>query len=132
MTGEHLSPARRVFRPLRVERTLDAKVSDRRIILELRDGIVLERLAIVVADDVEAGAIVGGDERRTHEARASADGDGDLERSVRFRRHPHREADAPVGPDVRALAVDDERELLAGNEAADAEVLNRELVLAVS
>ena len=32
---------------------------------------------------------------------------------------------------MRALAVDDQLELLAGNEAADAEVLDRELVLAV-
>ena len=44
---------------------------------------------------------------------------------------PTRDADAAIRPDVRALAVDDERELLARNEAADAEVLNRELVLAV-
>ena len=44
---------------------------------------------------------------------------------------PDGSADAAVRPDVRALAVDDERELLAGNEAADAEVLNRELVFAV-
>ena len=33
--------------------------------------------------------------------------------------------------DVRALAVDDERELLAGDETADAEVLNRKGVLAI-
>jgi hypothetical protein len=32
---------------------------------------------------------------------------------------------------VGALAIDDERELLVGNEAADPEVLNRERVFAV-
>jgi hypothetical protein len=32
---------------------------------------------------------------------------------------------------VSTLAVDDQRQLLAGNEAADPEVLNRELVFAV-
>ena len=45
--------------------------------------------------------------------------------------HALAQADALVLEEVRALAVDDELELLAGNEAADAEVLDRELVFAV-
>jgi hypothetical protein len=130
-TGEHLPAARGIGGALGVERPLDAQVADRRVVLHLRDGVVLERLAVVVADDVEARTIVRRDERRANQARTGAHRHGDVERAVGFRRHPDREADASVRPHVGPFAVDDQRQLLAGNEAADAEILQRELVLAV-
>ncbi len=82
-------------------------------------------------DQIEARSIVRGDERRTHETRAGADWHRDFERAVAVGGHAHGKPDPAVRPHMRALAIDDERELFAGDEAADAEVLNRELVFAV-
>jgi hypothetical protein len=61
--GEHACAARRVGGTLRIERPLDADEADGRVVLQLRDRVVLERLAVVLPDDVEARTVVGGDRK---------------------------------------------------------------------
>src|SRR5580765_7952273 len=55
---QHLSEASRLFRTLRSERTLNPQKADGRVVLQLRNGVVLERLPIVLLDQVEARAVV--------------------------------------------------------------------------
>src|SRR6266852_4588962 len=132
MAREDLAHAARFFGTLRVERTLNAEEADRRVVLQLRNRVVLERLAIVLPDHVQARTVVGREERRADEARSRFHRDRYFEDAVaRVGRHALAQSDALVLEEVRALAVDDDLELLAGNEAADAEILNREFVFAV-
>ena len=131
-TGEHLAAALRVLGALRVERARDAQEADRRVVLELRDAVVLERLPIVLLDHVEAGPEVRRQERGADCPRARLDRHRDFEDAVALiPRHPLAQTDTLVLEQVRALAVDDQLELLARNEAANAKVLNGELVLAI-
>ena len=89
---EDLAAARGVGRTLGVERALDAHEADRRVVLHLRDRVVLERLAIVLPDHVEARAIVRREERRADEREPALTGHRHVERAVAFRRHARRQA----------------------------------------
>ena len=129
--NEDFSAACRIVRTLRVERTLDANEPDRRVVLHLRDRIVLQRLPVVVPDQIEARAIVRGNERRADKTRPGPNRNSHFKCAVSVRGHADVQADAPIRPDMRTLAIDDERELLIRNEAAYAVVLNRELVFAI-
>src|SRR5207237_2295418 len=103
-----------------------------RVVLQLGNRVVLERLPIVLPDHVQARTVVRREKRRADKPRACLHRYRDLEDAIaRVARHALAQADALVLEEMRALAVDDNLELLAGNEAADAEVLNRELVFAV-
>ena len=55
----------------------------------------------------------------------------DFQCPVSFSRHPLTESHSLVFEEMRPFSVDGELELLAGNVAADAEVLDRELVVAI-
>src|SRR5579864_1461559 len=53
--GINLADARRIFRTRRIERSLDSQETDGRVVFELWDGIVFERLSLELADQIETG-----------------------------------------------------------------------------
>ena len=94
--------------------------SDRRMILQLRDAVVFQRLPVVLLDQRRgwADSWWPGMSRRPCAIRFH--GNADFQNSVAVRRLPDS-SDAFVLEQVHPLAVDAEFELLAGNEGADAE-----------
>ena len=131
-TRKNLAHAARVLRTLGIERPLNPEEPYRGVILQLRDAVVFERLPIVLLDHVKTGPEVRGQEGGAHLARASLHRDCHFQDSVALIcSHSLTCSHALVLEQMRSLAVDDELELLAWNEAADPEVLDRKLVLAV-
>ena len=112
---------------------MNPQKTDRRVILQLRDAVVLQRLSVVLPDRVEAGSVVGRQERGAHHPRARFHRDGHVQGPIALTGHALARSDALVFEEMRALAVDGELELLAGNEELQSgneelESVNEELI----
>ena len=129
---KHLAHAARVCRTLGSERTLNLQEANFRIVGEAGDPAVFERASRKVFGEIEAGPVVGGEERDADLVRTGFYGNRDLQAS----------AGVAVGARVSAfeivpveeldsLAVDVEFELLVSYIRAENEFLQRELVLTV-
>ncbi len=66
MAGKYFANRGRVFGPGWIERPLDSQNSDRRIVFQLRDWIIFERLAPVLPDEIERWTVVRGQKRNSH------------------------------------------------------------------
>src|ERR1019366_3988142 len=67
---EHLADAARVPRTHGVEGPLNSQKADGRIILQLRNAVVLERFSLILPDLVQHGSIVGCNERSPYRMRS--------------------------------------------------------------
>src|SRR5262249_48322197 len=131
MAGEDLPKTLRVFRTLRTEWPGDSKESNDRIILQLGDGVVVERLPLKFLHDIEAGAIVRLEKRHADDVRAGFDRNRDIDRAVVFALHALGQSDADVVQQFHPFAIDEKFELFTRHVGADAEILNGEFVLSI-
>ncbi len=74
---------------------MNPEKADGRIILQLRDAVILKRLSLVLLDQVEAGPVVRGKERGAHHMGAGFHRKSDFEGPIGFP-HPLTQTNANV------------------------------------
>ena len=80
--GIDLADAARIFRPRGRERSLDLQLADRRMVLQLRNRIIFQRFPFVLADQVEAGPVVGRQESHADHVRSGLHRQRHIDRTV--------------------------------------------------
>src|SRR5207248_10043491 len=101
------------------------------IVLQLSDAVIVQRLSFVFLDNIEAGTIVRFEEGGADHMRTGLNRYRNIDRAIVFALHSVTQPHAGIIDDFHSFAVDKKFNLLARNIAADAEILNRKLVLAI-